>query len=101
MPEARRPARFVLVPERPVVLLFTPLDEAAHLETPRLRDVTGEAELAVRNADLRRPSVGVDARGRFPDRVPRVVAAGIADADAVGPRARGIHLEEGAAEVVV
>ena len=101
MAEARRPARFVLVPERPIVFLVAPLDEATHLQPPRLHRVAREAELAVRNADLRRPAIGVDLRRRFPDRIPRLSQHDVADADVVRLRAGRIELEERSAQVVV
>src|SRR2546430_17189758 len=73
--EALRAACFGLAPPRPLVLLVVALDEAADLEPPRLHGVAGEAELAVRDANLRGPSVAVDVRRGFPHRIPRCIAA--------------------------
>src|SRR3954462_14661964 len=101
VPEARRSARFVLVPERPIVLFVASLDEPTNLESPRLHRVAREAQLTVGNANLRRPPVAVDVCRRLPDRIPRRIAAGRADADVVRLRARRVHLEEGATQVIV
>src|SRR5690349_2274222 len=101
MPEARRTTRFVLAPERPVVFLVPTLDEATHLESPYLIWLSREAKLTVRNANLCCPSVGIDTRCRFPDRIPRLIAARCADPDVVGLRSRWIDLEERAAQMIV
>src|SRR4051812_17762780 len=94
VPEARWPARFVLVPERPVVLFVASLDEATDLESPRLHRIAREAQLTVGNANLRRPPIAVDVCHRLPDRIPRRVAAGVADPDVIRLRASRIYLEE-------
>ena len=101
VPEPRGPACVVLVPERPIVLLVAALDEATHLQSPRLFCGARKAQLAVGNPDLRGPSRGIDARGCFPDQIPGLIAARRPDADVVALRAGGIHLEERPAQVVV
>src|SRR5258708_4680514 len=101
MPEPRRAARLRLAPPRPLVLLVVALAEAPDLQSPRLYRIAGEAELAVRNADLRCPSVGIDVRRGLPHRIPRRVTTRRADADVIALRSRRIQIEEGAAEVIV
>src|SRR5436190_9529727 len=101
MTEPRGSARLVLVPERPVVLFVVAADESTQLQPPHLLLGARESQLAVRYADLRGPPVAVDARHRLPDRIPGRVAAGGADPDVIALRARRIHLEERAAQVVV
>src|SRR5262249_15376287 len=81
--EARRATRLGFAPPRPLILLVSSLDVASYLQSPRLHRVTREAQLAVWNADLRGPSVFIDVRRRFPDRIPRRVATGRPDSDVV------------------
>src|SRR3954471_16972757 len=101
VPEARWSPRFILVPERPVVLFVASLDEATDLQSPRLHRIAREAQLAVGNANLRCPPVTVDVCRRLPDRIPRRVAAGVADPDVIRLLASWVYLEEGATQVIV
>src|SRR5689334_13615241 len=101
MPKARGAARFVLVPKGPIILFFASVDEATHLQSPRLAQFPREAQLTIGDANLGGPSIGSDARRGLPYRVPRIVAARVADANAICLGARWIHLEEGAAQVIV
>jgi hypothetical protein len=101
MPEPRRPADLGLLPERPLILLLRALDEAAHLQAPRLNFLLRESELRIRNAHLGAPALRVDARRDFPDGIPGVVRVIPANAERVELHARRIDLEECPAEVIV
>ena len=101
MTEAIGTAIFRLAPVRPLIDLVAAQDKPAELESPRLHRVARKSQLTERNADLRRPAVGVDVRHDLPDRVPARVTARRADAQPVLFGPRRIDVEHGPAQVVV